>query len=159
MGNIATGNYDVEIYDVTEQQSISAITMPPLGPGETETWSVQHAFTSVGGHMLELRLDSLSDVIESNDELVGTDNNIAHLEVMISKQGLVIIPLDANGNEVPPEKRQASSRLLEVLSTTTATFDFKVKNIGTSEATISVVSTPVKQLMENGALRTLRRVD
>ena len=85
-GNIATGNYDVEIYDVTEQQSISTITMPPLGPGETETWSVQHAFTSVGGHMLELRLDSLSDVIESNDELVGTDNNIAHLEVMISKQ-------------------------------------------------------------------------
>ena len=85
-GNIATGNYDVEIYDVTEQQSISTITMPPLGPGETETWSVQHAFASVGSHMLELRLDSLSDVIESNDELVGTDNNIAHLEVMISKQ-------------------------------------------------------------------------
>lgn len=152
-GNIATGNYDVEIYDVTEQQSISTITMPPLGPGETETWSVQHAFASVGSHMLELRLDSLSDVIESNDELVGTDNNIAHLEVMISKQGLVIIPLDANGNEVPPEEHgEASSRLLEVLSTTTATFDFKVKNIGTSEATISVVSTPVKQLMENGAL-------
>ena len=110
--------------------------------------------------MLELRLDSLSDVIESNDELVGTDNNIAHLEVMISKQGLVIIPLDANGNEVPPEEHgEASSRLLEVLSTTTATFDFKVKNIGTSEATISVVSTPVKQLMENGVSVTLRRVD
>ena len=68
--------------------------------------------------MLELRLDSLSDVIESNDELVGTDNNIAHLEVMISKQGLVIIPLDANGNEVPPEGHgEASSRLLDVLST------------------------------------------
>ena len=42
-GNIATGTYDVEIYDVTEQQSISTITMPPLGSGETETWSVQHA--------------------------------------------------------------------------------------------------------------------
>ena len=76
------------------------------------------------------RLDSLSDVIESNDELVGTDNNIAHLEVMISKQGLVIIPLDANGNEVPPEEHgEASSRLLEVLSTTTATFDFKSKTL------------------------------
>ena len=53
---------------------------------------------------------------------------------------------------LPEEHGEASSRLLEVLSTTTATFDFKVKNIGTSEATISVVSTPVKQLMENGAL-------
>ncbi len=152
-GNIATGNYDVEIYDVTEQQSISTTTMPSLGSGQTETWSVQHAFSSVGNHVLELRLDSLSNVIESNDELVGTDNNIAQLEVMISKQGLVIIPLDADGNEVPPEEHgEASSRVLEVLNTTTTTFDFKVKNIGTSEATISVISTPVKQLNENGAL-------
>ena len=148
-GNTATGNYDVEIYDVTEQETISTITMPPLGSGETETWSVQHAFTSVGSHVLELRLDTLSNVVESNDELVGIDNNIAQLEVMISKQGLVIIPLDANGDEVPPEDHiSASSRLFEVLNTTTATFDFKVRNIGTSEATISVVSTPVKQLME-----------
>ena len=152
-GNTATGTYDVEIYDVTEQETISTITMPPLGSGETETWSVQHAFTSVGSHVLELRLDTLSNVVESNDELVGIDNNIAQLEVMISKQGLVIIPLDANGDEVPPEDHiSASSRLFEVLNTTTATFDFKVRNIGTSEATISVVSTPVKQLMDNGAL-------
>lgn len=153
-GNMATGSYDVEIFDVTDQQSISTASMPSLPSGETETWSVQHAFSSVGSHILELRLDTSSAVIESNDENVGINNNVANLEVLVSKQGLEIVPLDEDGNEVlPSQYEQASSRALDALNETSKTFDFKVKNIGTSEVSVSLISTPVKQLLGNGALR------
>ena len=153
-GNTQSGSYSVELYDLTTQESIQMTSMPPLGAGETESWSVQHAFSSVGFHILELRLDVSSDIIESNDEETGSDNNIAQMEVLISKQGLEVIPVLSNGTEPhPDEYENASRRTLDVFNSTIVNFDLVVRNIGTSQVTISIFSTPVKQVMQSGALK------
>lgn len=152
-GNILSESYSVEIFDITEQESIATNVRPRLSPGGTETWAVQHAFQSVGTHLLELRIDVDADVAESNDEITGVNNNIAQLEIQVSKQGLEIIPLLQNGS-VPDsdEIDSASSRVLDPTSEVSSMFDFIVKNVGTSDVTISLVATPVKQVIDGGAL-------
>ena len=152
-GNILSESYSVEIFDITEQESIATNARPRLSPGGTETWAVQHAFQSVGTHLLELRIDVDADVVESNDEITGLNNNIAQLEIQVSKQGLEIIPLLQNGS-VPDsgEIDSASSRVLDPTSEVSSMFDFIVKNVGTSDVTISLVATPVKQVIDGGAL-------
>ena len=152
-GNILSESYSVEIFDVTEQQSIATNARPRLSPGGTETWAVQHAFQSVGTHLLELRVDVGADVVESNDEAAGSNNNIAQLEIQVSKQGLEIIPLMQDGSLPDSDEiESASSRVLDPTSEVFSAFDFIVKNVGTSDVTISLVATPVKQVADGGAL-------
>lgn len=152
-GNIASESYSVEIFDVTEQEIIATNARPRLSPGGTETWAVQHAFQSVGSHLLELRIDVDADVVESNDEATGANNNVAQLEIQVSKQGLEIIPLLQDGS-IPnaDEIETASSRVLDPTSEVSMVFDFIVKNVGTSDVTISLVATPIKQVIDGGAL-------
>ena len=152
-GNILSESYSVEIFDITEQESIATNARPRLSPGGTETWAVQHAFQSVGTHLLELRIDVGADVVESNDEVSGSNNNIAQLEIQVSKQGLEITPLMQDGSLPDSDEiESASSRVLDPTSEVSSAFDFIVKNVGTSDVTISLIATPVKQVIDGGAL-------
>ena len=152
-GNIQSESYSVEIFDLTEQETIATNARPRLSPGGTETWAVQHAFQSVGIHLLELRIDVGAEVVESNDEIAGVNNNIAQLEIQVSKQGLEITPLLQDGSMPDSnEIESASSRVLDPSSETSSVFDFIVQNVGTSDVTISLIATPVKQVIDGGAL-------
>ena len=137
-GNILSESYSVEIFDITEQ-SIATNARPRLSPGGTETWAVQHAFQSVGTHLLELRIDVGADVVESNDEVSGSNNNIAQLEIQVSKQGLEIAPLMQDGSLPDSDEiESASSRVLDPTSEVSSAFDFIVKNVETGRYDILI---------------------
>ena len=74
--SLPTGDYSISIHDLTTNDLIKSSQMTSLEGGQIASLSFTHSFDTTGEHVIQLRLDSLFEVSEFNDELQGINNNI-----------------------------------------------------------------------------------
>lgn len=150
-----SGAYTIEIEDLTEGTILYTSDLSSLAGGATTSLSFPHVFQTTGDHILELRLDTGDSVTEINDETSGLDNNRYQLTVEISQIGVRITPLMEDGSlpETPLELEQAMSRTLDPSTGSIITYEFQLKNEGTSEVTVGLSVTPLQRVDEQGILQ------
>jgi uncharacterized membrane protein len=95
--SLPTGDYSISIHDLTTDDLIKSSQMASLEGGRIASLSFTHSFVTTGEHVVQLRLDSLSEVSEFNDELDGINNNIFNYSFNVSQIGVRIIPLFEDG--------------------------------------------------------------
>ena len=95
--SLSTGDYSISIHDLTTNELIKSSQMASLEGGQIASLSFTHSFDTTGEHVIQLRLDSLSEVSEFNDELEGINNNIFNYSFNVSQIGVRIIPLFEDG--------------------------------------------------------------
>jgi len=150
----ATGTYSIEVEDLTTGTVIHTSQRSSLGGGILDSLSFPHSFSTTGLHVLELRLDSGSEVDELNDESTGTDNNRILLHVHVSQIGVRLTPLMQDGSfpSNPAELSQTMTRTLDPRTASWVLFDLEMRNEGTSEISVGLSVSPVQLLGNDGVL-------
>ena len=150
-----SGAYTIEIEDLTEGNILYTSDRSSLAGGATTSLSFPHVFQTTGDHILELRLDTGDTVTEINDMTNGLDNNRYQLSVQISQIGVRITPLMEDGSlpETPLELEQAMTRTLDPSTGSIITYEFQLKNEGTSEVTVGLSVHPLQRVDEQGILQ------
>ena len=153
-GAAETGIYSIEVEDLTDGTVIHTSQRSSLGGGMLDSLSFPHSFSTTGLHVLELRLDSESEVVELNDESIGTDNNRILLHVNVSQIGVRLTPLAEDGTvpSNPAELSQAMTRTLDPRTASWVLFDLEMRNEGTSEISVGLSVSPVQLLGDDGVL-------
>lgn len=151
----ASGQYSIEIEDLTEGTILYTANRNSLAGGATTSLSFPHVFQTTGEHLLELRLDTGDEVVELNDENTGIDNNRYQLTVEISQIGVRITPLLEDGSvpQTPVELAEAMTRTLDPSTGSTITYEFELKNEGTSAISAGLSVTPVQRIDDQGILQ------
>ncbi len=150
-----TGNYQIEIEDLTTGTIIHTSTRSSLNGGDLDSHSFPHSFSSTGEHLLELRLDSDNVVEELNDGSSGIDNNRIVISVTVSQIGVRVTPMMEDGNfpQTPSQLEQAMTRTLDPRTGSSIYFDLELRNEGTSTITVRLSVSPVQIVSENGILQ------
>ncbi len=150
-----TGNYWIEIEDLTTGTIIHTSSRSSLDGGDLDSLSFPHSFSSTGEHLLELRLDPDNDVEELNDESSGIDNNRIVISVTVSQIGVRVTPMMEDGNfpQTPSQLEQAMTRTLDPRTGSSIYFDLELRNEGTSPITVRLSVSPVQIVSENGILQ------
>ena len=150
-----TGNYKIEIEDLTTGTIIHTSSRASLSGGGLDSLSFPHSFSSTGAHLLELRLDSDFEVEELNDEAAGIDNNKIVISVTVSQIGVRVTPLMEDGNlpQTPSQMEQAMRRTLDPRTGSSIYFDLELRNEGTSPISVRLSVSPVQIVSENGILQ------
>jgi len=149
-----TGAYSIILEDISEGTEIGEYSMPSLGGGEIETFSLYHSFSSTGNHVLRLTLDHLSEVEELNDESTGVNNNIYEMSFEVSQIGVRLTPLMLDGS-IPSsfeEIESAKSRNIDPSLTSHVSFQLEMLNEGTSEISVDLQITAVQEISQTGIL-------
>jgi len=149
-----TGTYSIEVEDLTAGSMIHTSQRSSLGGGMLDSLSFPHSFSTTGLHVLELRLDSNSEVDELNDESIGIDNNRILLHVIVSQIGVRLTPLMEDGSTPsnPAELSQAMTRTLDPRTASWVLFELEMRNEGTSEISVGLSVSPVQLLGNDGVL-------
>ena len=98
-GTTDSGQFRVTLEDTTEGDLIYDGLRSSVGPGQLDSFSIYHTFTSTGDHNLRLSIDVDNDVVEVNDEINGVNNNIRDKVIVVSALGVRLVTLDENGQE------------------------------------------------------------
>ena len=149
-----TGSYEVLVEDITDNVVLWSGTRSPLAGGASDSFSFQKQFTTTGVHTIRLTLDATNNVTEMNDEVDGTNNNVAELELNVTAIGVRITPHLPDGS-IPADADEVDLARKLVLDPSTGTevsWDLTLANEGTSDEEITLVVTPVQMLADNGAL-------
>ena len=149
-----TGSYEVVVEDITDNEVLWTGTRDPLAGGASDSFSFQKQFTTTGVHTIRLTLDANNNVTEMNDEVDGTNNNVAELDLNITAIGVRITPHMADGS-VPADADEVDLARKLVLDPSTGTevsWDLTLANEGTSDEEIVLVVTPVQMMQPSGAL-------
>ncbi len=152
--SLPTGDYSISIHDLTTNDLIKSSQMASLEGGQIASLSFTHSFDTTGEHIIQLRLDSLSEVTEFNDELEGINNNIFNYSFNVSQIGVRIIPLFENGT-IPnnlEELSDAKTRNLDPREDTSIDFKLQIINEGTSQITVDLSISPLQIISEQGIL-------
>ena len=149
-----TGSYEVMVEDISANEVIWTGTRDPLAGGASDSFSFQKQFTTTGIHTIRLTLDTTNNVTEMNDEVDGTNNNVAELDLNITAIGIRITPhmsdgsMPADGDEVELARKQ----ILDPSAGTEVSWDLTLTNEGTSDEEVIFLVTPVQQMEASGAL-------
>ena len=150
-----TGSYEVLVEDITDNVVLWSGTRDPLAGGASDSFSFQKQFTTTGVHTIRLTLDSTNNVTEMNDEVDGTNNNMAELDLNITAIGVRISPhlqdgsIPADNDEVEVARKQT----LDPSTGTEVSWDLTLANEGTSDEEVVLLVTPVQMMEESGALQ------
>jgi len=150
-----TTSYEVLVEDITDNVVLWSGTRAPLAGGASDSFSFQKQFTTTGIHTIRLTLDSTNNVTEMNDEVDGTNNNMAELDLNITAIGVRITPhmqdgaIPADNDEVEVARKQT----LDPSLGTEVSWDLTLANEGTSDEEVVLVVTPVQMMEEGGALQ------
>ncbi len=87
-GTTDSGQFRVTLEDTTEGDLIYDGLRSSVGPGQLDSFSIYHTFTSTGDHNLRLSIDVDNDVVEVNDEINGVNNNIRDQVIVVSALGV-----------------------------------------------------------------------
>ena len=68
-----------------------------LDGGELDSVSFFAQFATTGIHTLRLSLDTSNQVVEINDGVSGTNNNVLEMDIEVTAQGLRVIFLEDDG--------------------------------------------------------------
>tara|TARA_B100001146_G_scaffold221624_1_gene232417 strand:- start:81 stop:3692 length:3612 start_codon:yes stop_codon:yes gene_type:complete len=150
-----TTSYEVLVEDITDNVILWSGTRSPLAGGASDSFTFQKQFTTTGIHTIRLTLDSTNNVTEMNDEVDGTNNNMAILDLNVTAIGVRITPhmqdgsLPADNDEVEIARKQT----LDPSSGTEVSWDLTLANEGTSDEEVVLVVTPVQMMEDGGALQ------
>ncbi|MDE0574214.1 MAG: S8 family serine peptidase [Candidatus Poseidoniales archaeon] len=150
-----TTSYEVLVEDITDNVVLWSGTRSPLAGGASDSFTFQNQFTTTGIHTIRLTLDSTNNVTEMNDEVDGTNNNMAILDLNVTAIGVRITPhmqdgsLPADNDEVEIARKQT----LDPSSGTEVSWDLTLANEGTSDEEVVLVVTPVQMMEDGGALQ------
>jgi len=149
-----TDSYEVLVEDITDNEVLWSGTRAPLAGGASDSFSFQKQFTTTGIHTIRLTLDSTNNVTEMNDEVDGTNNNVAELDLNITAIGIRITPhmpdgsIPANADDIEIARKQ----ILDPATGTEVSWDLTLANEGTSDEEVIFLVTPVQQMEPSGAL-------
>ena len=149
-----TGGYDVLVEDITDNEILWSGTRGPLAGGASDSFSFQKQFTTTGVHTIRLTLDTTNNVTEMNDEVDGTNNNVAELDLNITAIGVRITPHMPDGS-LPTDSDEVEIARKIVLDPSTGTevsWDLTLANEGTSDEEVILLVTPVQLMEAGGAL-------
>ena len=149
-----TGSYEVLVEDITDNEILWSGTRDPLAGGASDSFSFQKQFTTTGVHTIRLTLDSTNNVTEMNDEVDGTNNNIAELDLNITAIGVRITPHLPDGS-MPADADEVELARKLVLDPSTGTevsWDLTLANEGTGDEEVVLIVTPVQMMEPGGAL-------
>jgi len=152
--SLPTGNYSISVHDLSTGTLIKSAQMSSLGGGQIASLSFTHSFATTGEHILQLTLDSFSEISEFNDELNGVNNNIFNYSFDVSQIGVRLTPLLENGN-IPvgmEELTEAKNRNLNPRADTSILYLLELKNEGTSQITVDLTVSPLQIINEQGIL-------
>ena len=149
-----TNSYEVLVEDVTDNVILWSGTRDPLAGGASDSFSFQQQFSTTGIHTIRLTLDSTNNVTEMNDEVDGTNNNIAELDLNITAIGVRITPHMADGS-IPADADEvelARKLILDPSADTEVSWDLTLANEGTGDEEVVLLVTPVQMMEPGGAL-------
>ena len=149
-----SGQYSIQLEDLSDGSIIRTDSMPSLGGGAVESFTLYHSFATTGQHILRLTLDYLSEVDELNDEISGTNNNVFELSYEVTQIGVRVTPLMEDGSFPSgfEETTQAHFRNLDPSTASWALFDLELRNEGTSEITVDLTISPIQIVDDSGIL-------
>lgn len=150
---VASGPYSVTLTDVSTQTVLHTYASNGTAGGGSGSFSIIRTFATTGVHILELELDANAEVDELNDELRGTNNNIASVALNVTQSGVLLIPLTSAGvlPGSPAEEDAAKTRVLDPRNETGAGFDIELRNTGTSVEEVDVAITTVQKVRGDGS--------
>ena len=151
-----TGEYSISLQDITDGSEIGTYSMPSLVGGGIETFSLYHSFSTTGSHVVRLTLDSFSEVLELNDEISGTNNNVYDLELDVTEIGVRITPLMDDGSHPSDfqELESAKSQNIDPSQVSWAEFQLELLNEGTSEITVEISTSAVQVIDDSGIMNS-----
>ena len=152
---LGTGAYSVEVKDLTENSILYTSQQGNLQGGTTTSIVFPHSFQTTGDHVLEVVLDTENSVSELNDEINGIDNNRYEMTIEVSQIGVRITPLMEDGT-IPvtnSELEEASSRTLDPRTGGLVSYEFELRNEGTSQVSVGLSVTPMQFVDEQGILQ------
>ena len=150
-----TSSYEVLVEDITDNVVLWSGTRDPLAGGASDSFSFQKQFTSTGIHTIRLTLDPTNNVTEMNDEVDGTNNNVAEIDLNITAIGVRITPHMQDGS-IPSDNDEvevARKLTLDPSTGTEVSWDLTLANEGTSDEEVVLLVTPVQMMEESGALQ------
>ena len=96
-GTLASGAYRIQLEDITEGTILYDSNRSSLDGGELDSVSFFAQFATTGIHTLRLSLDTSNQVVEINDGVSGTNNNVLEMDIEVTAQGLRVIFLEDDG--------------------------------------------------------------
>jgi uncharacterized membrane protein len=152
--SLSTGTYSISIRDLSDNSIIETRQRNSLEGGQIDSFSFTHSFTTTGLHVLQLELDYLLEVIELNDESLGTNNNIFNFSFNVSQTGVRLTPLlpDSSIPSSYEELLSAKTRDFDPRIETSIIYELELKNEGTSQITAELTSSPIQVISELGIL-------
>ena len=146
-GTLASGPYKIQLEDVTEGTTLFESDRSSLDGGELDSISFFAQFSSTGTHTLRLSLDTNNQVVELNDGVSGTNNNVLELDVEVTAQGLRVIFLEDDGMipQSTQDRELAANVVMDVRNETGLSLPFVVVHEGTGERPVSLTVSSVQE--------------
>ena len=146
-GTLASGSYRVQLEDVTAGSILYDSNRSSLEGGELDSVSFFTQFSTTGIHTLRLSLDTNNQVVELNDGVSGTNNNVLEIDIEVTAQGLRVIFLDEDGSipQSSSEREAAATVAMDVRNETGLSLPFVVVHEGTGERPVSLTVSGVQE--------------
>ena len=113
-GTSASTPFDIHLEDLTTQTTLATATRPSLAPGQLDSYTIFHQFTTTGIHTLRLSVDTGGSVVEMNDASNGLDNNVWQQDVEVMALGVRVVVENDDGS-VPENSEDRAANALRVL--------------------------------------------
>ncbi|MGB1364793.1 MAG: S8 family serine peptidase [Candidatus Poseidoniaceae archaeon] len=146
-GTLASGAYRIQLEDVTDGSILYDSNRSSLGGGELDSVSFFTQFSTTGIHTLRLSLDTNNQVVELNDGVTGTNNNILEMDIEVTAQGLRVIFLGDDGSipQSSTERDAAANVEMDVRNETGLSLPFVIVHEGTGERPVSLTVSGVQE--------------
>jgi len=146
-GTLASGAYRIQLEDVTEGSILYDSNRSSLDGGELDSVSFFAQFSTTGIHTLRLSLDTNNQVVELNDGVSGTNNNVLEIDIDVTAQGLRVVFLQEDGSipQSTPDRDAAASVEMDVRNETGLSLPFVVIHEGTGERPVSLTVSGVQE--------------
>ncbi len=146
-GTLASGAYRIQLEDVTEGTILYDSNRSSLDGGELDSVSFFTQFSTTGIHTLRLSLDTNNQVVELNDGVSGTDNNVLEIDIEVTAQGLRVIFLEDDGSipQSTSDRQSAATVDMDVRNETGLSLPFVVVHEGTGERPVSITVSGVQE--------------
>ena len=145
-GTKTSEGFDIVLEDLTTQQVLATATRPAISPGQIDSYIIYHQFSQTGVHQLKLSIDVNNQVVEMNDAVSGTDNNILELDVEVKALGLRVVVSDGAGTfpETAEAREAAANMNLDVRNDSGIDIPLGILHEGTGNQSVTLSSTMVQ---------------
>ena len=145
-GTSSSSSFDILLEDLTTQTTLATATRPSLAPGQIDSYTIFHQFTTTGLHTLRLSVDTGGTVAEMNDASNGIDNNVWEQEVEVMALGVRVVVENEDGSlPMTAEERAANAQMvLDVRNDSGIDVPISILHEGTGNQSVKLSVTTVQ---------------